>query len=401
MPKMNSNTRPLAEWLAGFKKDELSGTGRALNVKGISQLNKSDLAAKLSAEVPGKLGYILSRMDAERFKVLQSVLKAPNGVVAAHKMDDNYDTIYFQHYGLLFMENQYVYMPQEIAGAMRELDMLGIKGTFRRNERWANLTRGMLFYYGYLSNEQLLEHIERLTSEPVDRASLFAVVYDLMIYDYSLKYDEEGVWHYMIDDPSEVVDEQDSRAGVDYRLFSEKELIKAAEFDYVDRHSGYKALLAVLRKHWSVDNESADEMAGHLTFAIQRNASLHDLVSDLMEQLEVGSESQMNDLTDALVLFHNHTKMWVLKGHAPDEMSGPRNQSNLHPMAKSPDRARRTPGTPVVAPLASASVLPFAAPGPRSTAEVYSFQTMQKVGRNEPCPCGSGKKYKKCCGGNA
>jgi hypothetical protein len=22
---------------------------------------------------------------------------------------------------------------------------------------------------------------------------------------------------------------------------------------------------------------------------------------------------------------------------------------------------------------------------------------MHKVGRNEPCPCGSGKKYKKCC----
>jgi preprotein translocase subunit SecA len=23
-----------------------------------------------------------------------------------------------------------------------------------------------------------------------------------------------------------------------------------------------------------------------------------------------------------------------------------------------------------------------------------------KVGRNDPCPCGSGKKYKKCCGRN-
>jgi SWIM/SEC-C metal-binding protein len=22
----------------------------------------------------------------------------------------------------------------------------------------------------------------------------------------------------------------------------------------------------------------------------------------------------------------------------------------------------------------------------------------QKVGRNDPCPCGSGRKYKKCCG---
>jgi uncharacterized protein YecA (UPF0149 family) len=24
-----------------------------------------------------------------------------------------------------------------------------------------------------------------------------------------------------------------------------------------------------------------------------------------------------------------------------------------------------------------------------------------KVGRNDPCPCGSGKKYKKCCGAKA
>ncbi len=25
----------------------------------------------------------------------------------------------------------------------------------------------------------------------------------------------------------------------------------------------------------------------------------------------------------------------------------------------------------------------------------------EKVGRNDPCPCGSGKKYKKCCGASA
>jgi len=24
----------------------------------------------------------------------------------------------------------------------------------------------------------------------------------------------------------------------------------------------------------------------------------------------------------------------------------------------------------------------------------------KKVGRNDPCPCGSGKKYKNCCGRN-
>ncbi len=25
-------------------------------------------------------------------------------------------------------------------------------------------------------------------------------------------------------------------------------------------------------------------------------------------------------------------------------------------------------------------------------------RTTPKVGRNDPCPCGSGKKYKNCCG---
>ena len=27
-----------------------------------------------------------------------------------------------------------------------------------------------------------------------------------------------------------------------------------------------------------------------------------------------------------------------------------------------------------------------------------TVRNVQKVGRNDPCPCGSGKKYKKCCG---
>ena len=30
-----------------------------------------------------------------------------------------------------------------------------------------------------------------------------------------------------------------------------------------------------------------------------------------------------------------------------------------------------------------------------------SSASTKKVGRNDPCPCGSGKKYKKCCGLNS
>ncbi len=30
--------------------------------------------------------------------------------------------------------------------------------------------------------------------------------------------------------------------------------------------------------------------------------------------------------------------------------------------------------------------------------EQQPFIRESKIGRNEPCPCGSGKKYKRCCG---
>ena len=35
----------------------------------------------------------------------------------------------------------------------------------------------------------------------------------------------------------------------------------------------------------------------------------------------------------------------------------------------------------------------------KSTAPIVN--NTPKVGRNDPCPCGSGKKYKNCCGKNA
>ena len=39
--------------------------------------------------------------------------------------------------------------------------------------------------------------------------------------------------------------------------------------------------------------------------------------------------------------------------------------------------------------------------GGRQGQSVTVVRTVPKVGRNDPCPCGSGKKYKNCHGRNA
>ena len=45
-----------------------------------------------------------------------------------------------------------------------------------------------------------------------------------------------------------------------------------------------------------------------------------------------------------------------------------------------------------------AGQMPQAAPKPEDARKPETFRReMPKVGRNDPCPCGSGKKYKNCC----
>jgi len=44
------------------------------------------------------------------------------------------------------------------------------------------------------------------------------------------------------------------------------------------------------------------------------------------------------------------------------------------------------------------AVPPLGPPMTPLSAPVEPTSPDRKVGRNDPCPCGSGKKYKKCCG---
>ena len=46
----------------------------------------------------------------------------------------------------------------------------------------------------------------------------------------------------------------------------------------------------------------------------------------------------------------------------------------------------------------ASDVVSEAAAAAEAQAKAKPVRTGPKVGRNDPCPCGSGKKYKQCCG---
>ena len=67
--------------------------------------------------------------------------------------------------------------------------------------------------------------------------------------------------------------------------------------------------------------------------------------------------------------------------------------------ADAPALAPQAPGPSGAAPMGAPSAGPLPAPAPAGIAPQTPFvRGERKVGRNEPCPCGSGKKFKQCHG---
>lgn len=101
---------------------------------------------------------------------------------------------------------------------------------------------------------------------------------------------------------------------------------------------------------------------------------IFDLFND--RDISFKDEKQVNEVLQLVMNLANNTKIRENNGHTPNEMFGKYEKPHLRPLPEGgfPDMMNDKPYLKVI-------------PGGKS----------QKIGRNDPCPCGSGKKYKKCC----
>jgi preprotein translocase subunit SecA len=95
-----------------------------------------------------------------------------------------------------------------------------------------------------------------------------------------------------------------------------------------------------------------------------------DLFDEMIGEIREGTVRMM---LSVMPKSQNVQRVQVVREAAP---GGPRLRRPVGPLANQVNPAAAMPNRPVVN------------KGP-------------KVGRNDPCPCGSGKKYKKCCGSDA
>ncbi|WP_139344959.1 SEC-C metal-binding domain-containing protein [Virgibacillus pantothenticus] len=364
----------LHDALNRYTKAELDTIRKKLDIKNASSLKKAELIQVLEQNIPEHLKRLIFLWDMDRFKVLLNIAENGGKIIAPDLDSDQME--YLRRTGLVYTGtwegNRVLTVPEEILAPITALKHdINVRATIKRNTKWIKLTRGLLYYYGVLNVHQMIHMVEKYMKEDIDFKAFVDVIADSMHFCPEIVIDMEGFSHIDVLEPKEVKQEQKMRESVPFYPFTEQQLLEAGEPEFVDRNASYQQLVHFLTRNYEMDKADADAIVEECAHAIKSGEGPGDVLTYLSVVLELDSEQAVKALMDKIIHLMNNTREWFLKGHTSHELLA---------IEKSPLLTSK----------------PNSSAGQKSNSS--SSQKVVKIGRNQPCPCGSGKKYKKCCG---
>jgi len=123
----------------------------------------------------------------------------------------------------------------------------------------------------------------------------------------------------------------------------------------------------------------------------QIETSAHSMLEFISEQLVFDDFRDLQDTLKVLIDYQNSIPQWTLKGNVPGAFGGSNASGGHHAEASDGFGGSHGSGGWGSSGGSGASGRPAPSHYP-----VFAHQP----GRNDPCPCGSGKKFKHCCGNN-
>jgi len=163
------------------------------------------------------------------------------------------------------------------------------------------------------------------------------------------------------------------KADKPYYVPEKGELLRYVDDTYFEKSKQYKDLLNYLKKNFfKPGDEKAELLAEDIQGMCQFGVELQTIFESFNNmKVSFKDMNQTNEVAQLIMELSNNTRIWENNGHTPHEIHELVEKPNLRPLPEKP----------------------FELGG----SNVIDMKTRQKIGRNDLCPCGSGRKYKNCC----
>ncbi len=354
-----------------YDKESLLNYARDLDIRRTSGFKKDELAEKIANELlaPSVMRRRIAALSPECRALLERAMKEPF-VPASGEMED---ALYLNERDYAFLNKKdQLDIPVDVKKAYEKLNTPEFR-KYARKMSWLSqcLDFGEAFY-GIFDKDVLREmfnvkkgfhiseeELERLCNEfPADMTECHLEMGQRFIVAEYLIYDER------------YKDLLDIQAGKDFYIPNEQEIVDYARNLYLSQEPAYQNFREFLQHEIGMTYEDADDVALDIWDKIQFDMAFTDIIRYLMDDYEeLLDDTKMEQFMQLLQELNNNTRMQIHRGHTPNEM-----------IQKEMEEEHFAP-------------MPIVVSG--STKADHSFK---KIYPNDPCPCGSGKKFKKCCG---
>ena len=412
----------LREYLTEYTKEELLDQARSFEIRKCSGLRKADLIDRIvdtfcSEEM---LRSRLACLTKEQMDLFRKACIFPTVV----SVNEVVDAMQLYRYWIGYFEEptDRFCVFEDVAVAFSKVDDESFRRKQCRKGWMVKCIHFFIQYYGIAPIEVIYEMyrqkmkcsidemIEMLWEMPVDIVESCLFTMDRIGMKGWPKenplYSEKGIFvHLQLFEDEEFDYLLRQQKDKDFYIPSAQQIDEICRIGYEASSSEYKKLESFFIKKLRLPYEQA------VTWCLQVWANSYEGESPLkiinkMTEANIEFEEKMiNELLELVMAAHNNTRMKENRGYKPSEMA------RKMPIDKMP--------TIVPASSKAAAILMDAAPQlqamgvpvdlngntdvihttmfPRGLSE-EPIRVEKKIYPNDPCPCGSGKKYKKCCG---
>ncbi len=353
-----------------LKKTELKAIVDAHGLKGCSSLAKGGLIDRIKTTLSdtARLEYILCGLDEVMMSDFVMLVNEPF-VSVNDVMSSCVQVLFSLGYVLPVMNGKEVVyvMPQIVKDAYAAIDQASLEEAKVRTDLIYLYMKALVNLYGVCEFNQLVSVFNQYESPELTPEEALNVLFCKLTF----KGDVQSFGPLFVSDVLLIDSEMEAVALYEmhqdklYYMPTKEEVMQFGtdQGEWTPQlEQVYKFISENICKDANMAREIAHEMGVAFTYKYQAKLAFMALES---RGIEIESYNIGQALMILLMDAFNHARTWESKG--------------FRQMDQEVDALNDTQANPVVVPM----INPM-----KST----------KIGRNEPCPCQSGKKYKKCCG---
>ena len=349
----------LEEALTALTKTELEDIQYNLNLPVANNINRVKKAEMVEAILPEVVKFaqrwFVSAFEDQK-DIFDYVCQHEGQVRDLQLEDGRLD--YLRGIGIMYCglsDGQLVwYMPKEIQEEYGKINNGAFQQATALNTEVIRLASGLVFYYGVMDYDQLYAKVCDYIDDDLEFADFIGIILNGGCWYDNIQAGKHDLMYAELINVEALQEEQLRNTSVDYADLPYNKVWDAGQEAYIESTDEYRALAQFLMNKCKLDVLQAAEAVRSINIIIQNGYGMKEIVGFLKDQkLVLPKEEETQELYELIGRYDSTLPKWVLKGHTQAELAN----------------------------MPHGSVV----------------RVGKKIGRNDPCPCGSGKKYKNCC----